>query len=115
MARKKQTDGVLADLLKMAEDYSVSENAMFIAAANQYALQQKVLDGIRKTLEAGDGLMVTKEYVKSRENVYANPLVKELPKHADSANKTAQTMLDIIKTLGHEKVQKSKLAAMMDE
>ena len=59
--------------------------------------------------------MMTKEYVKGRENVYSHPLVKELPKHSDSANRTAATILDIIKTFGKEPVQKGKLEEFMDE
>lgn len=114
MARKKKPD-VLAELTAMAENYGVNENAMFLAAANQYALQQRVINNIKDALDEEDTLMATKEYVKGRENIYAHPLVKELPKHADSANRTAQTMLSIIETLGREKPPESKLAAMRDE
>ena len=103
MAKANQNKDVLEELKAMAEKYGVQGNAMFLAAANQYALQQRVINSIKETLDAEESLMTTKEYVKGRENVYANPLVKELPKHADSANKTAQTILDIIKVFGREK------------
>ena len=119
MARKKNSGDaadVLQQLTKMAKKYSVEKNAMFQAAANQYALQQRVIDNIKRVLDEEDTLMATKEYVKGRENIYAHPLVKELPKHADSANRTAQIMLTIIETLGKEKPDsKSKLGALRNE
>lgn len=113
MAKEKKT---FDELMELAKTYGLENNAMFISAANQYDLQQKVIQNIRNVIEDEDSLMVTKEYVKSRENVYANPLVKELPKHTDSANKTLGMMLNIIDTLGRKQEPKgSKLSELMDE
>lgn len=86
----------------MAESYGVDKNALFISAANQYIIQQNVIGMIKSALEDDDRAVVTKEYVKGRENLQANPLILQLPKHIDSANKTLSTMLDIIQKLGHE-------------
>ena len=89
---------------------------MFISCANQYDLQQKVIRNIKEAIESEESMTVSKEYVKNRLNVYANPLVKELPKHSDSANKTLAMMLDIIEKLGtKEQKPKSKLESLMDE
>lgn len=115
MPKVDASKDTLGELMQMAVDYGVDKNAMFIAAANQYALQQRVIDNIKNALDAEDSLMTTKEYVKGRANVYANPLVRELPKHADSANRTAQTMLDIIKALGKEKKVEDRLTQLMNE
>lgn len=112
MAKARTT---YADLLKLAESYGVKDNALFISAVNQYCVQQKVIENINKALEEEDELVTKKEYVKGRENIYANPLVRELPKHADSANKTLAIMLDIITKLGREQKAPSKLGAMIDE
>lgn len=100
------------DLIKMAESYGVSDNALFVSAAKQYAVQMKIIDSIEKILSEED-LIVSKEYVKSRENVYSHPLVKELPKHADSANKTLMVMLDIIAKLGKKEEKSADLSEMM--
>lgn len=100
-------------LKRMAKEYGVDKNALFLSALNQYSVQQKVIDDINRILSDEDSLMTTKEYVKGRENVYANPLVRELPKHADAANRTVNVMLDIIKTLGHKKQTGSKLEGLM--
>ena len=104
------------DLMQMAKRYGLEDNELFISCANQYDLQQKVIANIKAAIEEEDSLTVTKEYVKSRTNVYANPLVRELPKHSDSANKTLGMMLNIIESLGTKQpASKSKLEELMDE
>lgn len=112
MARRRKTYN---DLMRLAKNYGVDKNAMFVQAVEQYEVQQRIITAIKETLdEDEEGLMTEKEYVKGRKNVYVNPLVKELPKHADSANRTLSTMLDIIEKFGKEPVQKGKLS-MFDE
>ena len=96
MAKKGTT---YEELLKMAKSYGVSENALFLAAAEQYDLQQKVIRLLKEGIEDGD-LTTQKSYIAGEKNDYAAPLVKELPKHSDAANRTAQTILDIIVKLG---------------
>ena len=112
MARKNKT---YKDLVAMAEAYGVADNAMFLTALNQYCTQQKIIDEINRILLDEESLLSTKEYVKNRENIYAHPLVKELPKHSDAANRTANIILDIIKTFGHKKTAVGKLKAMMND
>lgn len=99
MAKKTAT---YDELLKMAKSYGVENNALFLAAAKQYDLQQKVIDLLREGIEEGD-LTTQKTYLKGQANDYAAPLVKELPKHSDAANRTAGTILDIIVKLGQKK------------
>ena len=104
------------ELMLLAKRYGLESNELFISCANQYDLQQKVIRNIKEAIESEESMTVSKEYVKNRLNVYANPLVKELPKHSDSANKTLAMMLDIIEKLGtKEQKPKSKLESLMDE
>lgn len=112
MAKSKIT---YSKLIKLAKEYGVADNALFMAAAEQYAVQVNVIQKIKAAMEEEEELTTTKEYVKGRENLCVNPLIKELPKHSDSANKTLQTILDIIIKLGHEPVKKNKLAEMMSQ
>lgn len=112
MARKSTT---YLKLLKMAKDYGVDKNAMFVQAAEQYDVQMRVIQSIKEELDSEENLTTSKEYVKGRENVYANPLVKELPKHADSANRTLQTMLSIIEKLGKPPEPKDRLTEMQED
>ena len=104
------------DLMGLAKRFHVDDNALFVASAEQYAIQSEIIKNIRESLAEEDNLMTTKEYIKGRLNVYANPLIKELPKITDSANRTLNTMLDIILKLGHEdKKEVSRLEKLMDE
>lgn len=89
------------ELLKMARRYGVDQNALFLAAAKQYALQQKVIELLNDGIEDGD-LTTQKTYISGQKNEYAAPLVKELPKHSDAANRTATVILDIIVKLGQK-------------
>ena len=102
-----------ADLMKLAQRYSLEDNELFISCANQYDLQVKVIEKMKAAIEKDD-LLCTKEYVKGRENIMANPLVKELPKHMDSANKTLGMMLNIIEGMGGVR-KKGKLDELMNE
>ena len=43
-----------------------------------------------------DGELVTKEYVKGRENVYIHPAIRELNNTINSANNTVATLLKIL-------------------
>ena len=109
MAGKSKT---YSDLMKLARIYGVDKNALFVQAAEQYTVQQMVIQQIRDALQNDDDLLTSKEYVKGRENVYTHPLVKELPKNADSANKTLGTMLEIINKLGKPPKPEGKLAEL---
>ena len=96
-----KTQTTYEDLLGMAKSYGVDRNALFLAAAKQYDLQQCVIDMIREGIEGND-LTTSKTYIAGEKNDYAAPLVKELPKHSDAANKTAAVILDIIVKLGQK-------------
>ena len=100
MAKVKQT---YAELLKMAKQYGVDKNALFLAAAEQYDLQQKVIMMLKAGIDDSE-LTTSKTYIKGENNEYAAPLVKELPKHSDAANRTAGIILDIITKLGRKAV-----------
>lgn len=104
MAKKQTT---YSDLLKMAKSYGVEDNALFLAAAEQYDLQQRVISLLKDGIEGKD-LTTQKSYIAGEKNDYAAPLVKELPKHSDAANRTAGTILDIIVKLGRKPVDENE-------
>lgn len=103
------------ELISLACEYGVDGNALFLAAAKQYDLQMKVIDKIRQAIEESDSMTCEKVYRGKEKNLYADPLIKELPRHTDSANKTLLTMLDIINKLGHKTEKKSALTAFNEE
>ena len=105
MAKKLNT---YDDLLKMAKSYGVNNNALFLAAAKQYDLQQRVIEMLKESIEDGE-LTTSKTYISGQANEYAAPLVKELPKHSDAANRTAGIILDIIVKLRQKPAEESGL------
>ena len=111
MAKKTTT---YDELLKMAKSYGVDQNALFLAAAKQYDLQQKVIEMLKEGIEDGD-LTTQKTYLKGEKNDYAAPLVKELPKHSDAANRTAGIILDIVVKLGKPPTETKGMELDLDD
>ena len=100
-AASKNMPTTYDELLRMAKQYGVENNALFLAAAKQYDLQQRVIEMLKAGIEDSD-LVTSKTYIAGQSNDYAAPLVKELPKHSDAANRTAQVILDIVVKLGQK-------------
>lgn len=101
-------------LIKMARQYGVDKNALFMSAADTYLTQKKVIDAIKEEIERAD-MTVEKTYLAGNSNIYASPMVKELPKHVDSANRSLSLMMDIIVKLGVENSpKKSKFDQFLD-
>lgn len=103
------------ELLELAKEYGVEDNALFRSAAEQYEIQSQVIKMMKAQLDDDGSAVSSKEYVKGRENVYTNPLIKDLPRHLDSANKTLLTMLDIINKLGKPIKKESALSVFEKE
>ncbi len=85
------------EILKIAEQYGVEKNFLFITTFQRYTVQLKVLQDLEKAI-SDNGATVTKEYVKGRKNLYTNPAIKEYNNAVNSANKTVSTIMSIIKT-----------------
>ena len=110
MARKKVS---YTDLRKLAEEWQVDTNPLFLASARQYEDQCKMLDSLKAQIET-EGLTTVKEYFKGRENVCANPLLAEWAKLNDVSQRTLNSMADIITKFGKAKPTQSKLGAFMN-
>ena len=80
----------------IAEKSGVQSNFLFITTFERYLEQLKILDSLKETINA-EGLLVSKEYVKGRKNLYSNPAVSEYNRTVDSANKTVSTLMRIIR------------------
>lgn len=106
---------VYKQLMELAVAYGVDQNALFVAAAAQYQTQQLIISKIKREIAAAKTLTTQKSYVADKENTYVHPLVKELPKHAESANRTAQTLIDIITKIGTTPKQTSELDEFNNE
>lgn len=86
------------EILKIAEEYGVEQNFFFITTFKRYQVQIGILNDSEKTIRE-DGILVTKEYVKGRQNVYSHPAIADYNRTTDSANKTVATLMKIITTL----------------
>ena len=91
---KKQAE----EILEIAEKHGVEQNFLFITTFQRYQVQLKILTDLQQKIR-DDGALVTKEYVKGRENVYTHPAISEYNKTCTSANQTVATLIKIIKSL----------------
>lgn len=97
MAKKIDIQKKANEILKIAEQYGVEKNFLFITTFQRYTVQLKVLQELENAIEE-HGSTVEKEYVKGRKNLYTNPAIKEYNNAVNSANKTVSTLMSIIKT-----------------
>lgn len=89
-------------LIKFGKLFGVETDEDYKAAAQTYAEEAALIAEMRTQLEE-DGMTVTKEYVKGRENICVHPLVQEIPKHVDCANRTLGILGDIIERRGKKR------------
>ena len=81
------------EILRIAEQHGVEQNFFFLTTFKRYQVQLQILNDLEKTIKQ-DGILVTKEYVKGRKNVYSHPAIFDYNRTADSANKTVVTLRD---------------------
>lgn len=95
---KKALEEQAKQILEQAEERGVSSNYFFQTTFERYQVQMQILDDLEKAIKEY-GATVTKEYVKGRQNLVANPAITEYNKTATAANGTVSTLINIIKTL----------------
>jgi len=95
MAKKSLTKQA-QEIIQIAEESGVQSNFLFLTTFKRYQVQLNVLAQLEKTMQT-EGMLVTKEYVKGRKNLYTSPAVAEYNRTTDSANKTVSTLMKIIK------------------
>ena len=88
-------------ILEIAQKFGVEQNFLFLTTFKRYQVQLTILNELEQKIKE-DGSLVTKEYVKGRENVYTHPAIGEYNKTSTSANQTVATLIKIIKTLRSE-------------
>lgn len=84
------------EIIRIAEESGVQSNFFFVTTFKRYQVQLTILSELEKSMKE-EGMLVSKEYVKGRKNLYTNPAVAEYNKTTDSANKTVATLMRIIK------------------
>lgn len=86
-------------IMSLAQENGVENNYFFITTFERYQTQLDILDSLKQAIE-DEGMLVSKEYVKGRKNLYTNPAVSDYNRTTDSANKTVSTLMRIIKSFG---------------
>ena len=100
---KKQAN----EIIKMAEESGVQSNYFFVTTFQRYQVQIGILEELEKTINE-EGMLVSKEYVKGRGNLYSNPAVTEYNRTTDSANKTVSTLMRIIRNFNVEESEEDE-------
>lgn len=98
MSNKLSLQEQAREVLRIAQEHGVEQNFFFITTFKRYQVQINLLNELEKKINE-DGSIVTKEYVKGRENVYMHPAINEYNKTCTSANQTVATLIKIIKSL----------------
>ena len=94
------------EIMRIAEESGVQSNFFFLTTFKRYQVQLNILNDLEKSMKE-DGVLVTKEYVKGRQNVYSHPAVQDYNRTTDSANKTVSTLMRILKSFSEEAESKS--------
>ena len=89
------------EIMRLAEESGLQSNYFFVTTFQRYQVQMNILESLEEVI-ANEGMLVTKEYVKGRANLYTNPAVGDYNRTTDSANKTVATLLRIIKSFDAE-------------
>ena len=94
MSLKEQAE----EILRIASEHGVEQNFFFITTFQRYQVQLNTLTKLQAELDKGE-LLVSKEYVKGRKNLVANPAIGEYNKTSTAANQTVTTLMKIIHSM----------------
>lgn len=97
--KKKSLAEQAKEIIRLAETSGVKSNYFFQTTFERYQVQLSILETLEETIKS-EGAIVEKEYIKGRSNVYANPAISEYNRTSDSANKTVQVLMRIIRDFG---------------
>ena len=96
-------------MIAFGKSYQVEKEQDFVEAARIYSEEAALIDQMRDKI-AEDGLTVEKTYKTGSVEV-AHPLLSELPRHVESANKCLATIGNMI---GERGAKKEKAARDLD-
>ena len=100
------------EILRIAEESGAQSNFFFVTTFKRYQVQLQILSELEKSLKE-NGMQVTKQYVKGRENLYSNPAIADYNRTTDSANKTVATLMRILKNYGVDEASQDEVDPLM--
>ena len=98
----KQLEIKAQGILKQAEESGVLNNFLFTTTFNSYLVQLKILAKLEEEINEL-GMLVTKEYVKGRENLVPNPAITAYNNTANSASRLVSTLLKVVQEFKTDK------------
>ena len=101
MSKKYNLQEQANAIIDYAEKSGNQTNFFFLTTFKRYQVQLRILSELEQSLTK-EGMLVSKEYVKGRQNLYANPAVAEYNRTVDSANKTVGTLMKILRNANNE-------------
>ena len=101
MGKKMTLSEQAQEIIRIAEESGVQSNFFFLTTFKRYQVQLNILSDLEGAMKE-EGMLVSKEYVKGRKNLYANPAVAEYNRTTDSANKTVSTLMRILRNFNVE-------------
>lgn len=110
---KKEYDNKSKAIMELAKENGVQDNYFFTNTFKNYQFQLEILDKLEAAINE-DGILVTKEYVKGRKNVYSHPAISDFNRTVDSSNKTVSTLMKIIKAFGEGNENEDPLADLIN-
>lgn len=93
-----QLERAAQTMLKEAKKRGIENSFLFETTFQRYLDHIKHLEELQAAIEE-HGSMVTKEYVRGRENLYVNPAIAAYNQTAGAADKAAQLLLRCIADL----------------
>jgi Tat protein secretion system quality control protein TatD with DNase activity len=94
---KKRED----EIIERAKQIGVKDEYLFRTTLDRYQTQIRFCEDLKKAYE-DNGTMVEKEYIKGRLNLVVNPVINAYNQTVAGANKTADTMIKILKSVDPE-------------
>ena len=107
---KLTPSSIFAKMLKFGKAYQIEGEQDFLEAARIFADEAGLIDQMRDQI-AEEGLTVMKTY-KTGDVPVAHPLLSELPRHVESANKCLATIGGMVSERG---AKKQKAARDLDQ
>ena len=92
---KGEMENQAEEILEKAKEMGIEHSFMFATTFKRYQEHIAHLEELQKAVEE-EGMIVTKEYVKGRANIYVNPAVSAYNQTANAADKTAQLLMKYI-------------------
>lgn len=97
-SKKINLNARIEEIMAAAAKTGADTNLYYVTTLERYNTQLKIMEQLKAAI-AEDGMTVTKEYVKGRQNLVINPAVTEYNKTASAANQTVQTLLKIVQAV----------------